>query len=125
LIDISVKFDSSKLPASLNKLAGNFFDEIIEEAVHPYIDYVQDEAQRSHRFRSKSGKLERSVRTKKTDKGGSVYLDESIAPYAEHVHDGHGSWQADRFLLDAEDDRYLDKLIDKAIDDILKREDLI
>jgi hypothetical protein len=124
MIDIKVSVES-KIKDSLKHLSDDFFDEVIEGAVHPYLDHVQKEAQRRHAFKSRTGKLERSVRTEKTDDGGSVYLDESIAPYAEYVHEGHGSWSPDRFLTDAEDERYLDKLIDRAIDDILKREDLI
>ena len=124
MVELEVKLDDSQLPASLNKLAGNFFDDIVEEAVHTYLDQVAKTAKRSHRYKRRTGALERSIRTDKHDNGGSVYIDDSIAPYGEYVHDGTKHIIADPFLMDAEDNRLLDNLIDKAVDKILQREGL-
>lgn len=115
MIEISLSGDD-KVPAELDKLAGTLYKDVVDDAIHPYLDNVQDRARSNHRFESRTGNLERAIRVSKTQNGGSVYVDESIAPYARHVHDGHRSWSADNFLYDAYDESELDDMIDDMID---------
>lgn len=59
-------------------------------AVLEAAEEVQDEAKQTHRFKTKSGKLEDSVKVRSERDGlvGVVYLDESEAPYARPVYFG-------------------------------------
>jgi len=120
MIEIDVTIDN-RLPASMDKLAGNFFDDIVEGVIHPYLEDVASRARREHRHNRRTGALERSISVDKTSDGGSVYIDDSIAPHGKHIHDGHRSWAADEFIYDAQDDRALDMAIDRELDNIIKK----
>jgi len=66
-------------------------------------------AQNDHRFDTKSGDLERSMKSNVIDgtAGGSksialeVKADLGVAKYARRIHYGWGTWTADRFLENA------------------------
>lgn len=119
MIDLSVDVSSS-VPADLEDLAGTLFNEIVRDAIHPYLDEVKQAARSNHRFESRTGNLERAIKNNKTADGGSVYVDESIAPYGKYVHDGHRSWAADNFIEDNFDEDRLNDMIEHVIDRELK-----
>lgn len=64
--------------------------ENIKSAVSKSIGKVSDYAVSTHKFISKNGHLEQSVKTDITSDGmaGTVFLDENIAGYAPYVHNG-------------------------------------
>ena len=70
---------------------------------------VVERAQDDHRFNTRSGDLERSMKSKVIDgtAGGSksialeVLADMGVAKYARRIHYGWGTWTADRFLENA------------------------
>jgi hypothetical protein len=119
MIDFSVDVDT-KVPAAFSELAGTLYMDVVNDAIHPYLNSVRDKAKRKHRFKSRSGKLERSVRSNLNEDGGSVYLDEGLAPYASYIHEGSDNISADPFLDDAFNESELDRLIDKVIDKSIK-----
>lgn len=62
-----------------------------EDAVARSLQLIQEAAQAAIRFRSKTHKLEQSIKTVVHSSGdGEVYLDEAVAPYAPFVHQGTG-----------------------------------
>ncbi len=119
MIDVSVTLDD-KVPAALNKLSGTLYNDVVTQAIHPYLEKVKEKAKKEHRYKRRTGTLERAVNTEKTQNGGSVFIDDSIAPYGEFVHRGHGTWNADEFLYEAQDDELLDRMINNVIDRSIK-----
>ena len=119
-VELTVK---NEVSAAFEKLADTLDETIVEYGVQPFLKAVQRTAQQRHRFTRRTGKLERSIRTETTKDGGTVYLDEGIANYGKYVHQGFGSWSADKFLdVAAEGNmRLLDsdvgRAVDKAIND--------
>lgn len=120
MIDVTVKIDE-KVPAALTKLSGTLYNDIVTQAIHPYLDKVKEKAKKEHRYKRRTGNLERSVKTQETHDGGSVFIDDSQAPYGKYVHSGHGSWNPDEFLYDAQDEKLLDKMIDDVIDKSIEK----
>lgn len=66
---------------------------------------VQQRARTTHRFKTRTGKLVGSILqdVKKTTKGPEARLFQNgrKARYGKFVHNGHGSWAADRFIDNA------------------------
>lgn len=61
----------------------------VKNAVERSVNKVQHEATSHHRFTSRTGMLERSVRSEVSgDTHGIVYLDEGVAKYGVYVHEG-------------------------------------
>jgi hypothetical protein len=63
----------------------------IDRAAKVGLTRIKRSAQQRHRFKRKSGSLERSVKVDyKTMRrpGGGIHLDKGVAPYASHVHQG-------------------------------------
>lgn len=64
---------------------------------------------RAHRYHSHTGKLNQSMTVQMTDYGGRVFLDPDMpglkgtdpAEYGVYVHEGHGTWEPDRFTTKA------------------------
>lgn len=84
--------------------SSDIFKQRLRLAVAEATDIVQDEAKQTHNFKTKSGKLEDSVKQRTEADGltGVVYLDTQEAPYARAVYFGsqpHTIIPRNRFAL--------------------------
>lgn len=69
--------------------AREVFEKRLRQAIRASAREVQEEAQRTHRFTSRSGQLERAIDARMIgDKTAEVYIDSNIAPYGPFVHEG-------------------------------------
>lgn len=57
-------------------------------AIKESISEIQDEARTKHRFKSRTGSLERAIQTRFYNMTGEVFLNTAIADYAPFVHQG-------------------------------------
>lgn len=100
-----------KAVEALRKFPPVFVDEMKNEN-RIFLRTVQRVARRIHRFKTRSGNLERSVLIdvsrqkvrggmRRGLEGGSVYLEQGIAPYGRRIHEGWGRWKPDPFLVKA------------------------
>lgn len=69
--------------------AREVFEKRLRQAIRASAREVQEEAQRTHRFTSRSGQLERAIDVRMIgDKTAEVYIDSNLAPYGPFVHEG-------------------------------------
>lgn len=69
--------------------ARDVFEKRLRQAIRASAREVQEEAQRTHRFTSRSGQLERAIDVRMIgDKTAEVYIDNNLAPYGPFVHEG-------------------------------------
>lgn len=69
--------------------AREVFEKRLRQAIRASAREVQEEAQRTHRFTSKSGQLERAIDVRMiSDKTAEVYIDNDVAYYGPFVHEG-------------------------------------
>lgn len=69
--------------------AREVFEKRLRQAIRASAREVQEEAQRTHKFTSKSGQLERAIDVRMIgDKTAEVYIDSNTAPYGPFVHEG-------------------------------------
>lgn len=69
--------------------AREVFEKRLRQAIRASAREVQEEAQRTHRFTSRSGQLERAIDVRMIgDKAAEVYIDSDLAPYGPFVHEG-------------------------------------
>lgn len=69
--------------------AREVFEKRLRQAIKASAREVQEEAQRTHRFTSRSGQLERAIDVRMIgDKTAEVYIDSNLAPYGPFVHEG-------------------------------------
>jgi hypothetical protein len=69
--------------------ARDVFEKRLRQAIRASAREVQEEAQRTHRFTSRSGQLERAIDVRMIgDKTAEVYIDSDLAPYGPFVHEG-------------------------------------
>lgn len=69
--------------------AREVFEKRLRQAIKASAREVQEEAQRTHRFTSRSGQLERAIDVHMIgDKTAEVYIDSDLAPYGPFVHEG-------------------------------------
>lgn len=99
---ISVKIDTSDIKQKFSDLPSALLDSIRIEMKNQ-ITKVQETARKNHRYQTHTRKLEESVQTRILKDGliGQIYLENSIADYGVYVHEGHGTWDPDRFLDEA------------------------
>ena len=62
---------------------------------------IQRVARRKHRFKRRTGSLQRSILKEVKQLTGVVYLEEGIANYGYHVHQGQRGWAPDQFVFEA------------------------
>lgn len=93
------------------------------------LQVVQKGARDVHRFRTRSGQLERSIQqsVKSSGLSGRAYLEKGIAVYGPRIHTGWGTWSPDQFLYKAaeREKRNVVKRLEEAINAGLKRARLI
>lgn len=69
--------------------AREVFEKRLRQAIRASAREVQEEAQRTHRFTSRTGQLERAIDVRMIgDKTAEVYIDNNAAPYGPFVHEG-------------------------------------
>lgn len=69
--------------------AREVFEKRLRQAIKASAREVQEEAQRTHRFTSRSGQLERAIDVRMIgDKTAEVYIDSGLATYGPFVHEG-------------------------------------
>ena len=69
--------------------AREVFEKRLRQAIRASAREVQEEAQRTHRFTSRTGQLERAIDVRMIgDKTAEVYIDNNVAPYGPFVHEG-------------------------------------
>lgn len=69
--------------------AREVFEKRLRQAIKASAREVQEEAQRTHRYTSRSGQLERAIDVRMIgDKTAEVYIDSDLAPYGPFVHEG-------------------------------------
>lgn len=56
-----------------------------------------------HRYKRRSGDLQRATQTDKIKDGYKAYINDGIVSYGSSVHSGHGTWQPDEFLYESFD----------------------
>jgi hypothetical protein len=98
---IEITFSSEDLSRKINSLPKTVIREVVQEAIHPQLERIQTVAKYVHRFKRRTGALQRSIKVRKRVLGGSVLQDGRIAHYGIYVHEGHHSWQPDRFMYNA------------------------
>lgn len=82
---------------------------------------VQEGAIDVHRYKRKSGDLQRATQKKKVKDGYKAFLNLAKASYANRIHEGFGAWAPDEFLyksFDRQQDKYIETVrrrIDKVI----------
>jgi hypothetical protein len=76
-------------------------------------------ARNNHRYQSRSGNLINSTRfsVNKTISRVRLYISEGQAEYGKYVHEGHGTWSADRFIDDAiiKNKQFIDDEMNEAV----------
>lgn len=123
-MQLKVDIDTKALLAALHKAPEAIAREVRPDMIDLSAE-VQVQAAHNHRFTSRSGMLEASIRPKAAASGlgFSVQAGGSIAPYAAAVHQGHGSWKPDQFLfkaLDAKAQRIL-QVVEMSIGQALRK----
>lgn len=69
--------------------AREVFEKRLRQAIRASAREVQEEAQRTHRFTSRTGQLERAINKRMIGgKVAEVYISRRIAPYGRFVHNG-------------------------------------
>lgn len=69
--------------------AREVFEKRLRQAIRASAREVQEEAQRTHRFTSRTGQLERAIDVRMIgDKTAEVYIDSQAVPYGPFVHEG-------------------------------------
>jgi hypothetical protein len=94
---------------------------VVKDCIYPTLKEIRDYAKKHHRHKTRTGTLKRSIKADYDADGGRVYNDDSC-DYLIFVHEGHRSWEPDKFFEVAFDkfDKKLDKKIDQAVNKLLK-----
>lgn len=97
--------------------------QLANKALEKGLELVEEEARSRHRYTRRSGTLARSVQSMASAGIGKVYLDRGMAAYGPSIHEGFGTWTADRFLYEAVDrkDDEVYRLIERAINEAITK----
>ena len=95
---IKFEVNSKSVVDALNKYSRISSRENVR-ALKKSLQNITLDAKRNHRFITRTGNLERSVKFRVINKeSGQVYIDNGTAPYGKFIHDGFKSWAPDPFL---------------------------
>jgi hypothetical protein len=93
--------------------------------------HLETDAKREHRYKRKSGSLQRSTggRVFKTKEGLTLLFGLGFDPtraskkYEERIHEGFGAWQPDQFIYNStkKNINYTKEEIEKAIKKVIKK----
>jgi Bacteriophage protein of unknown function (DUF646). len=118
---VSVTVDVEKFNVDISNL-GEKMEQALRKELKNQLTEIQLQAQKTHRYQTRTGMLEKSVTTKVEDNGlvGEVGLDDSIADYGRYVVEGHGTWAPDPFLEEALEKRepFIQDAFEKAIKEV-------
>ncbi len=91
----------------------------INKELHVIGRFLVKYAQNTHRYQNRTGNLKESTRfwVDKAKARVRLYISESRAEYGKFVHEGHGTWSADRFIDNAivRNKEYIDERMQEAI----------
>lgn len=121
MVDITT--NAGSVADSFEKLSATFIDAIVKDGVWETLPVIASGARTVHRHVRRTGKLERSIKTSKDKLGGKVYTDDTYCDYSKFVHLGQRTWKPDEFIFESFDrnEKILDRNIDKAIDNVLRK----
>jgi hypothetical protein len=96
---LSAEVDTSDLDRVLSAIPPAVQTSVRQEIIKQ-TTLVQQEARRRHRYTSRTGRLNQSVKTSIDTSGmsGEVFIE---SDYGLFIVEGHGSWEADPFLDEA------------------------
>ena len=111
---------------SFRRSLGNFSDILDRElgiAVEDATELVTIQAKNNHRFNSRSGNLERSIKAELRDLDSFAFVDDSQAVYGKWIHDGFRTWAPDEFMTDALERKKQEilRLINNAVNRAVRR----
>lgn len=120
---VSIDTNADKVAAAVDILSRNLHDTIVREGIWRFLEILKTGAKQVHRHQRRTGKLERSIKRGTHKDGGSVFVDDSYCDYGKFVHMGQRSWKPDQYVFDsfARNERLLDQMIDKVIDDAFRK----
>lgn len=96
-------------------------NEYLDHELHLALDEatkeVQKTARQEHRYKVRTGRLQRSTKQRTKELVSEVYLDGRTARYGVFVHEGHGSWKPDRFIPKAfkKNNKFINNKLSEAI----------
>jgi hypothetical protein len=113
---LNISIDSRAVQEAFARAPDMFLSEM-ERGAKEGLTEIQRDAVRNHRFKRKSGNLEKSVIIDfKSFKqpGTGIRLETGMASYGPYIHQGFKSWLPDPFLYEAAI-RGTDQLIQKIV----------
>lgn len=118
-------FDYSEVTRGFDKFNRDL-EKNVEKVEKESISRLEKTAREIHRYRPRTGKLQRAtkgrvVESKKDVSGVELYIDRGVAPYGLYIHDGHRSWAPDTFVTDAMEkhEEEISKKYEKAFSDAI------
>ena len=93
------------------------FDKAIVKAQNEIGVLLTNYAKTHHKFKSRSGRLERSIKYRTSRDIVETYIDRAMAPYGPSIHEGYGKKPPDPFLEEAVKDNYkeINAILEKHI----------
>jgi len=98
---VTIKTNAAQFTKAIDKLGKEFVDKAEKGIVEIYVKNIVPQAKASHRFTSRSGRLEQAIQGTLAGSKGEALINNSIASYGKYIHEGHRSWSPDRFLTKA------------------------
>lgn len=118
---MKVKKVNSGVSSALKKKSLSFNREVNSIILQCLTEAVL-EAKANHRFKARSGNLERSIMSDVSKDGnniiGKLFLQDTIAEYALYIHRGFRSWAPDPFLREAKEKWF--KMISEKINEKMR-----
>lgn len=114
-VSVSAKVDTDLLDA-LSRGSVKL-EAAVLDVIYKGLKRAEWHAKREHRYKRKTGKLTRATQAELNQKGGALYISDSLAHYGKYVHEGHKRWAPDKFLPEA-----LNRVwpaVDKQIDNVI------
>ena len=99
--------------------------ELLKQKINKYFNEVtpviEQYAKDNHRYQNRTGNLETETKIETVGIDIEGYIGPG-AEYGKYVHEGHGTWQPDRFIEEAIDNNMniIDDALNRAIDDTFK-----
>lgn len=121
-MQLTIKVDSKEFERAL-KEAPVLLERNLRIGLKEVNTLITRQARSSHRFKTRSGNLERSVQSEVKNLTSEIYLEPGIAVYGRRIHEGYGKWNPDQFLYRAAETKEQEatKILDEAIGRALNR----
>ncbi len=98
-IDIKIEGDK-ELFIAFDSISKNLMS-TTRKAVQSVNKEVIKDSRSNHRFTTRTGILNASIKQTKSKSSFGIKLDKNVSKYAKHIHQGFKSWKEDPFLFDA------------------------